>query len=134
MANDVQITQQLLTNLGNNLGPIDGSYGGKTKRALDQFYASQDKVFDGELSSNEIDALKTARAALVQESPPMLTLVGQTILSKSLLVFFSVISIGLPPVLGSANASLTILSISGFVTPSPDSFLGIPSDALRSST
>jgi len=65
---------------------------------------------------------------------PMLTLVGQTILSKSLPVFISFISIGLPHVLGSANASLTILSISGFVTPSPDSFLGIPSDALRSST
>ena len=63
MAKDVQITQQLLTNLGYNPGPIDGSYGGKTKRALIQFYASQDKIFDGELSSNEIDALKTAVAS-----------------------------------------------------------------------
>ena len=63
MAKDVQITQQLLTNLGYNPGPIDGSYGGKTKRALIQLYASQDKVFDGELSSNEIGALKTAVAS-----------------------------------------------------------------------
>lgn len=63
MAKDVQITQQLLANLGYNPGPIDGSYGGKTKRALIQLYASQDKVFDGELSSNEIDALKTAVAS-----------------------------------------------------------------------
>ena len=63
MVNDVQITQQLLTNLGYDPGTIDGSYGGKTKRALVQFYASQDKVFDGALSLNEIDALKTAVAS-----------------------------------------------------------------------
>ncbi|MDE0765386.1 MAG: peptidoglycan-binding protein [Amylibacter sp.] len=33
IANDVQNTQQLLTELEYNPGPIDGSYGGKTKRA-----------------------------------------------------------------------------------------------------
>lgn len=61
-ANDVRITQQLLTKLGYNPGPIDGSYGDKTKRALENFYAAQNKKFDGELSSNEINALETVFA------------------------------------------------------------------------
>ena len=33
-ANDVLKTQELLTNLGYTPGPIDGSYGSKTKYAL----------------------------------------------------------------------------------------------------
>ena len=56
-ANDVQIAQELLTNLGYTPGPIDGSYGSKTKYALENFYAAQNKKFDGELSKNEILAL-----------------------------------------------------------------------------
>ena len=42
-ANDVRITQQLLTELGYNPGPIDGSYGDKTKRALENFYETQNQ-------------------------------------------------------------------------------------------
>jgi peptidoglycan hydrolase-like protein with peptidoglycan-binding domain len=61
-ANDVFIAQELLTKLGYTPGPIDGSYGAKTKYALENFYASQNKKFDGELSSNEITSLKTYTA------------------------------------------------------------------------
>jgi len=39
-ANDVQIAQELLTKLGYTPGPIDGSYGSKTKFALENFYAA----------------------------------------------------------------------------------------------
>ena len=57
-ADNVLLAQELLTKLGYTPGPIDGSYGAKTKYALENFYASQNKKFDGELSSNEITSLK----------------------------------------------------------------------------
>ena len=57
-ANDVLVAQQLLTELGYVPGPIDGSYGGKTRAALENYYAAQNKKFDGDLSSNEIRSLK----------------------------------------------------------------------------
>ena len=56
-ANDVQIAQELLTKLGYTPGPIDGSYGSKTKFALENFYAAQNKKFDGQLNANEIMSL-----------------------------------------------------------------------------
>jgi peptidoglycan hydrolase-like protein with peptidoglycan-binding domain len=59
-ANDVQIAQELLTKLGYTPGPIDGSYGSKTKFALENFYAAQNKKFDGQLSANEIMSLSKA--------------------------------------------------------------------------
>ena len=40
-ANDVLTAQKLLTKLGYNPGPIDGSYGGKTKKALEKFAPSK---------------------------------------------------------------------------------------------
>ena len=59
-ANDVLTTQELLTELGYTPGPIDGNYGTNTKYALENFYAAQNKKFDGELSTNEISALTKA--------------------------------------------------------------------------
>ena len=59
LANDVLTAQQLLTELGYNSGPVDGSYGRKTERALIKFYAAQNKKFDGELSANEIKDLES---------------------------------------------------------------------------
>jgi len=59
-ANDVLTAQKLLTKIGYTPGPIDGSYGSKTKYALENFYAAQNKKFDGELSKNEILALTKA--------------------------------------------------------------------------
>ncbi len=54
--------------------------------------------------------------------------------SKSLVVFSRVISIGLPPVLGSLRAPATMRSMSGFSTPNAVRFLGMFKDAFRSST
>ena len=59
LANDISIAQKLLTDLGYAPGPIDGSFGGKTKRALENYYASQKNKFDGNLDQNEIIDLKT---------------------------------------------------------------------------
>jgi len=60
MANNVLETQKMLAKLGYAPGPIDGSYGSKTKYALENFYAAQNKKFDGELTKNEISALTKA--------------------------------------------------------------------------
>jgi hypothetical protein len=57
-ANDVRTTQELLTKLDYNPGPVDGRYSVKTKLALKNFYAIRNQIFDGELSSNEIKDLK----------------------------------------------------------------------------
>ena len=59
-ADNVLLAQELLTKLGHTPGPIDGSYGAKTKYALENFYAAQNKKFDGELSANEIKSLTKA--------------------------------------------------------------------------
>lgn len=40
-ANIVEQAQRLLTHLGYNVGVIDGLYGGKTERALTDFYNIQ---------------------------------------------------------------------------------------------
>ena len=53
-ANDVLTTQKLLTELGYNPGPIDGSYGGKTRLALEDYYTDQRRTFDGKLDLNEV--------------------------------------------------------------------------------
>ena len=58
LANDISIAQKLLTDLGYAPGPIDGSFGGKTKRALENYYAALNKKFDGKLDKNEITDLK----------------------------------------------------------------------------
>ena len=60
MANNVLEAQKMLTKLGYAPGPVDGSYGSKTKNALENFYAAQNKKFDGELSVNEITSLTKA--------------------------------------------------------------------------
>ena len=58
LANDVRTAQDLLTKLNYKPGPVDGSFGRKTKRALENFYANQNQTFDGELSDNEIKDLE----------------------------------------------------------------------------
>ena len=54
MSNDVVKTQKMLNQLGYNAGPVDGAYGGKTKRALEAFYAKSGGSFDGKLDTNEV--------------------------------------------------------------------------------
>ena len=56
----IQEVQTWLTQLGYEPGPIDGSYGGRTKQALDAFYKSKGRTFDGDLSANELQDLQAA--------------------------------------------------------------------------
>ena len=70
-ANDVFIAQELLTKLGYSAGPIDGSYGEKTKRALESYYASQKNKFDGNLGQNEIIDLKITLKNSVNLKPKL---------------------------------------------------------------
>ena len=46
-ANPVTQSQRMLNQLGYNAGPVDGAYGGKTKRALEAFYAKSGGSYDG---------------------------------------------------------------------------------------
>ena len=39
LANSVAQSQRMLNQLGYNAGPVDGAYGGKTRGALEKFYA-----------------------------------------------------------------------------------------------
>jgi hypothetical protein len=63
MSNSVTQAQRMLNQLGYNAGPVDGSYGGKTKRALESFYADSGSSFDGALDTNEVADLKAAMDA-----------------------------------------------------------------------
>ena len=57
-ANDVFTAQRLLTELGYSPGPIDGAYGGKTKKAFVELYKDQNMIFDGVVDKNELELLK----------------------------------------------------------------------------
>ena len=71
VANDISIAQKLLTDLGYAPGPIDGSFGGKTKRALENYYAAKNKSFDGKLDNNEIIDLKATLRNSVGQKPKL---------------------------------------------------------------
>ena len=59
-ADSVAQSQRMLNQLGYNAGPVDGAYGGKTKRALEAFYAKSGGSFDGKLDANELADLTEA--------------------------------------------------------------------------
>lgn len=59
-ANTILNAQRILTQLGFKPGPIDGAYGTKTKGALDEFYTSIGKNYDGLLDANELIELQKA--------------------------------------------------------------------------
>lgn len=59
-AGTVDASQRMLNNLGYNAGPVDGAYGGKTRRALEAFYADNGSKFDGKLDANEVADLSQA--------------------------------------------------------------------------
>ena len=59
-AGNVDNAQRMLNQLGYNAGPVDGAYGGKTKRALEAFYAKSGGSFDGKLDTNEVADLTEA--------------------------------------------------------------------------
>ena len=60
LANSVAKSQRMLNQLGYNAGPVDGAYGGKTKRALEAFYAKSGGSYDGKLDMNEVADLTEA--------------------------------------------------------------------------
>ena len=54
IANDVRITQELLTELGYDPGPIDGAWGSKTETALTHFLTKFGKpIFTDKLDKND---------------------------------------------------------------------------------
>ena len=59
-ADTVAQSQRMLNQLGYNAGPVDGAYGGKTKRALEAFYAKSGGAYDGKLDANEVTDLTAA--------------------------------------------------------------------------
>jgi hypothetical protein len=59
-ADTVAQSQRMLNQLGYNAGPVDGAYGGKTKRALEAFYAKSGGSYDGKLDANEVVDLTEA--------------------------------------------------------------------------
>ena len=68
MSNDVVKTQKMLNQLGYNAGPVDGAYGGKTKRALEKFYTALGSIYDGKLDANEFIDLNAAMEGMEHES------------------------------------------------------------------
>ena len=65
---NVQEVQTWLTQLGFEPGPADGSYGKRTKQALEAFYQGKGGSFDGDLSENEVQDLREAiKAAGISE-------------------------------------------------------------------
>ena len=63
LANSVAQSQRMLNQLGYNAGPVDGAYGGKTRGALEKFYADNDSSYDGKLDANEVADLTVAMDA-----------------------------------------------------------------------
>ena len=70
--------QRMLNQLGFDAGPVDGSYGRRTERALEKFYESLQLSFDGILDDNEIGELTIALS-----NRPAPILITQPILKSS---------------------------------------------------
>lgn len=62
-AGNVDQSQRMLNQLGYNAGPVDGAYGGKTRGALEKFYADNGSLYDGKLDANEVADLTAAMDA-----------------------------------------------------------------------
>ena len=71
IANDILTAQRLLTELGYAPGPIDGAYGGKTKKAFIKLYTDQNMTFDGIVDKNELDLLKILISKINRSTPKL---------------------------------------------------------------
>lgn len=60
MSDTVSSAQRMLNQLGYNAGAVDGAYGGKTRTALEKFYADNGSSYDGKLDANEVADLTAA--------------------------------------------------------------------------
>lgn len=82
VARDAQVAQAqlLLTVLGFDPGPVDGSIGGRTTSALADFLSARGLSFDGALDEGEMDALYTALSEIRfnGESPELSAADGKT--------------------------------------------------------
>ena len=76
-ANATSDAQRMLNKLGYNAGVVDGSYGGKTRNALDSFYSSTGGVYDGTLDSNELTDLENAIVASGGDKPAQIAITDQ---------------------------------------------------------
>ena len=89
MASPVHDIQRMLNKLGYTTGAVDGISGKLTINALQDFYRDNDKVFDGNISSNEIIDLKSAVSKLPKldfdtiKKNGMITLFGNYISSEN---------------------------------------------------
>ena len=63
MSDTVSSAQRMLNQLGYNAGAVDGSYGGKTRTALEKFYADNGSSYDGKLDANEVADLRSSISA-----------------------------------------------------------------------
>ena len=57
---DIKTAQTYLKQMGYNVGTVDGIYGKKTERALEEFYSTRSDFYDGTLDGNELKALQKA--------------------------------------------------------------------------
>ena len=60
-----------LNKLGFNAGPPDGIYGSKTRQALENFYSSKGRTFDGVVDAQDIRELDTENFRIHIEIPPL---------------------------------------------------------------
>jgi hypothetical protein len=63
MSDTVSSAQRMLNQLGYNAGPVDGSYGGKTRTALEKFYVDNGSSYDGKLDVSEVADLRSSISA-----------------------------------------------------------------------
>ena len=70
-ANNIYEAQVYLNKLGFNAGPPDGIYGSKTRQALENFYSSKGRTFDGVVDAQDIRELDTENFRIHNEIPPL---------------------------------------------------------------
>lgn len=67
-AQSVYAVQTALAAMGYDPGPADGLWGGQTRRALEDFYASKGREFDGKLTNSVVGALRRELRSIVRRS------------------------------------------------------------------
>ena len=95
----VKDAQVLLNSLGFDAGPEDGLDGGRTKLALIEFYAAQQKTFDGQLSDNELfDLINFINAKALKERPETVRYEEQESAGNYfvIILFFGLLALDIP--------------------------------------
>jgi hypothetical protein len=66
---EIRDIQQMLSDLGYDLGRVDGQWGRRSTVAIEKFYQDRGERFDGEVSANEIRDLLGAKPSIQTEVP-----------------------------------------------------------------